>query len=144
MRTMRTILMNKGNQVWTIGPDATVLEALEKMAEKNVGALLVMEDDKVLGIISERDCARKLDIKGRCAKDTKVKEIMTHNVLFLDISNTAEEAMAIMINKHVRHLPVFEDKKLVGIISIGDVVKAVIEAQKFTIEQLENYITGSY
>ena len=144
MKSMRTILMHKGHQVYTIDPDATVLDALKKMADKNIGALLVMKDDHVLGIISERDCARKLDVKGRCAKDTPVKDIMTSHVLFLDITNTAEEAMAIMINKRVRHLPVYENQKLVGIISIGDVVKAIIEDQKFTIEQLENYIMGSY
>ncbi|NOX88707.1 MAG: CBS domain-containing protein [Calditrichaeota bacterium] len=144
MKTMRSILMRKGHQVWTIGAEATALDALKKMAEKNVGALLVTNDDQVLGIVSERDCARKLDVQGRKAESTKVKEIMTKNVLFLDIGNTAEEAMAIMINKRVRHLPVFEDKKLVGIISVGDVVKAVIDQQKFTIEQLENYITGRY
>ncbi|APF18075.1 CBS domain-containing protein [Caldithrix abyssi] len=144
MKSMRTILMRKGHQIYTIDPEATVLEALQKMADKNVGALLVVKDGQVKGIISERDCARKLDIKGRCAKDTPVKDIMTTHVLFLDISNTAEEAMAIMINKRIRHLPVYEDKKLVGIISIGDVVKAIIEDQKFTIEQLENYIMGTY
>ncbi len=144
MKSMRTILMHKGHQIYTISPDATVLEALQKMADKNVGALLVVQDEHVQGIISERDCARKLEVKGRCAKDTPVKDIMTTHVLFLDITNTAEEAMAIMINKRVRHLPVYEGKKLVGIISIGDVVKAIIEDQKFTIEQLENYIMGSY
>jgi len=144
MKSMRTILMHKGHQVYTIDPEATVLDALKKMADKNIGALLVMKDDKVLGILSERDCARKLEVQGRCAKDTLVKDIMTSPVLFLDVSNTAEEAMAIMINKRIRHLPVYENKKLVGIISIGDVVKAVIEDQKFTIEQLENYIMGSY
>ncbi len=144
MKSMRTILMHKGHQVYTIDPDATVLEAMKKMAEKNIGALLVMKDDRVLGIISERDCVRKVEVQGHSAKDTPVKDIMTKNVLFLDISNTAEEAMAIMINKRIRHLPVYENKKLVGIISIGDVVKAVIEDQKFTIEQLENYIMGSY
>ncbi len=146
LKTMRTILTQKGHTVWTISPEATVLEALKKMADKNVGALLVMDenDEHLYGIISERDVARKLDIQGRRAADTKVKEIMTHEIVALEPQHTAEEAMAVMIDKHIRHLPVIENNKLMGLISIGDVVKAVIKDQKFTIDQLVKYIVGEY
>jgi len=146
LKTMRTILTQKGRTVWTISPEATVLEALKKMADKNVGALLVMDenDEHLYGIISERDVARKLDIQGRHAADTKVKEIMTHEIVALEPQHTAEEAMAVMIDKHIRHLPVIENNKLMGLISIGDVVKAVIKDQKFTIDQLVKYIVGEY
>ncbi len=146
LKTMRTILTQKGRTVWTIHPEATVLDALKKMAEKNVGALLVMDDkdEHLYGIISERDCARKLDIQGRRADQTKVKEIMSKQIVALEPQHTAEEAMAVMIDKHIRHLPVIENGKLMGLISIGDVVKAVITDQKFTIEQLVKYIVGEY
>ncbi len=146
MKTTRTILTQKGRTVWTISPESTVLEALKKMADKNVGALLVMDenDEHLYGIISERDVARKLDIQGRHAADTKVKEIMTKEIVALEPQHTAEEAMAVMIDKHIRHLPVIENGKLMGLISIGDVVKAVIKDQKFVIDQLVKYIVGEY
>ena len=143
MKTVREILEKKGNQIWTITPDATVYEALELMAKKEVGALLVLNDGSVAGIMSERDYARKVILKGKFSKDTLVGEIMSSKVLYVNTSLSTDECMALMINKRIRHLPVFENNKLVGIISIGDVVKAVIDEQEFVIDLLVHYITGT-
>jgi CBS domain-containing protein len=143
MMTVRDILRSKGHDVWAIGPNATVYAALQLMAEKNVGAVLVLEDNCPVGIISERDYARKVILRGRSSKDTAVREIMTERVVYVRPEQTAEECMALMTDKHVRHLPVLEDDRVVGVISIGDVVKSIISAQEFIIEQLENYITGT-
>ncbi len=142
MKTVREILLKKGNQVWTVSPDTTVFTALQLMAEKNTGALLVMKDDKVLGILSERDYARKVVLLGKFSKDILVQEIMSSSILYVEPSFSTEECMAIMIDKRVRHLPVMENEKLSGIISIGDVVKAVIDEKEFLISQLEHYIKG--
>jgi CBS domain-containing protein len=142
-RTARDLLRVKGTDVWSVSPDATMFDALEVMAEKNIGAVLVMEEDRLLGILSERDYARKLEIEGKCSRDTKVSEIMTQNPICIPPNRTVEESMAVMTEKRVRHLPVVEGQRVVGLISIGDVVKEIISKQEFVIEQLENYITGT-
>jgi CBS domain-containing protein len=142
MRTVKELLRNKGYQVWSIGPDATVYEALTLMAERDVGALLVLEGGKLVGILSERDYARKIVLKGKTSRETPVREIMTENVVYVRPDQTIEECMALMTNKRIRHLPVMEEGRLLGVISIGDVVKEVISEQEFMIAQLENYITG--
>jgi CBS domain-containing protein len=142
MKTVRDILDSKGRDVWRIGPENTVFDALRLMAEKGVGALLVTDNDRVAGIISERDYARKVVLLGRTSPNTLVKEIMTTHVAVTHLEQPIEECMAIMTDKRIRHLPVMADKKLVGIISIGDLVKSIIADQKFMIEQLERYITG--
>jgi len=143
VRTVKTILDVKGRQVYTVTPETNVYTALELMDEKGIGAVLVVNDqDKVLGILSERDYARKVSLKGKTAKDTSVTEIMTENVIYVEPSQPIEECMALMVGKHIRHLPVLEDDKLAGIISIGDVVKTMITEQQMLIEQLESYIRG--
>jgi CBS domain-containing protein len=144
MITVKDILDEKGHTAWTIGPDAKVLEALELMAKKGLGALVVLENDEIAGIMSERDYARKIMLMGRQSQDTPVKDIMTREVYGVHDDTTAEECMALMTDKHIRHLPVCKEGKLAGIISIGDVVKAVITDQKVKIENLENYIMGKY
>ncbi len=142
MKLVRQLLQSKGYDVWSITPDASVFDALRLMAEKECGALLVKEGGKIVGVFSERDYARKIILKGRTSKDTTVREIMMEKVLYVRPDQTIEECMALMSDKRVRHLPVLEKDQLVGIISIGDVVKAIISDQKFIIEQLENYIKG--
>ncbi len=142
MSTIRHILQHKGNDVWTTTPHTVVYEALSLMAEKNIGALLVLDQDDLVGIFSERDYARKVVLKGKSSRDIRVSEIMTDKVVYIRPDQTSEESLALMTNKKVRHLPVLEDRRLVGLISIGDVVKAVISDREFTIAQLENYITG--
>jgi CBS domain-containing protein len=142
MKTVKQLLQKKGGEVWTIGPDQTVLEALRLMAEKEVGALVVVNSGKVVGIISERDYARKVILRGVSSKDTPVRDIMSGKVFFVRPSQTAEECLALMTEKRCRHLPVMEDQKLSGLISIGDAVKAVIAEKEFMIGQLENYIKG--
>jgi CBS domain-containing protein len=143
MTTVRNVLQAKNNNIWSIAPDAVVFDALKIMAEKNVGALLVMQSDKVVGIFSERDYARKIVLKGESSHTTAVKDVMTSGVLSISAEQSIDECMALMTNKHVRHLPVLENGKLIGLISIGDVVKAIISEHEYTIKQLENYITGS-
>ena len=142
--TVKQILSEKGDAVWSISPDTTIFDALKSMSEKGVGALVVIDDQDVVGVFSERDYARKVILEGKSSKDLPVKEIMTRRVVFVKPENTTEDCMALMTDKHIRHLPVVVDGKLVGIISIGDVVKAIISQQEYVIEQLENYITGSY
>lgn len=145
MRTMKTVkrlLEAKGHDVWSIEPDASVYDALKMMADKRVGALLVLESRKLVGIISERDYARRVILKGRASKDTRVREIMTSNVIYARPDETVEECMALMTDKRVRHLPVLAGDQLIGIVSIGDLVKDIISEQEFMIEQLENYIRG--
>lgn len=143
MGKVRNILQGKGNAVIFVSPETTVFEALELMFEKNIGALLVMEQDKYVGIFTERDYARKVILKGKASKEIPIREIMTENSLNVCSDTTIEECMWLMTNKFIRHLPVIDDGKLVGIISIGDVVKYIIEEQKFIIGNLEHYITGS-
>ena len=143
MTTVRTVLQAKKNELWSIHPDAVVFEALKIMAEKNIGALLVMQKETVVGIFSERDYARKIILKGESSRTTAVKDVMTSSVLTVNPEQSIDECMALMTEKHIRHLPVVENGKLIGLISIGDVVKAIISEHKYTIQQLENYITGS-
>jgi CBS domain-containing protein len=142
MKTIKEILDAKGHAVSTIGPEETVLDALKLMAEKELGALVVMEEGKLIGLITERDYARKVILKGRTSLETKVREIMTQKVVCSTLERTADEAMAVMTEKRVRHLPVIDEKQVVGLVSIGDLVKAIISDQQFVIEQLEKYITS--
>jgi len=142
MKTVRDILTVKGNDVWSVDPEATVLDALRRMAEKEVGALVVMAGARVVGIISERDYARKVILHGRSSPTTLVKEIMTAPVVYARLDQSIEECMALMTEKRTRHLPVMDEAKLVGLISIGDLVKSIIADQQFIIEQLERYISS--
>lgn len=142
MKTVRDILEVKGRMVWSVDLGSTVFDALSLMAEKEIGALVVLDEARVAGIISERDYARKVILHGRASPTTRVEEIMTSHVAYTHLDQAIEECMAIMTDKRIRHLPVLQDGKLIGIISIGDLVKAIIADQKFMIEQLERYITG--
>jgi CBS domain-containing protein len=142
MATVRDIVRKKGGEVYSISPDASVFEALKMMADQNTGALLVMTEGKVDGILSERDCVRRLDLHGRTSRDTKVGEIMTSKVLYAQAGQSLEECVAIMIDKNIRHLPVFEDDELIGLISARDALNEMVDQQKFMITQLEHYITG--
>jgi CBS domain-containing protein len=142
MTTVNQILRGKGKHVWSVAPHATVFEALTLMADKNVGAVLVVDAGCLVGILSERDYARKVILHGRSSRDTPVREIMTERVVCVRADATDEECMALMTAKRVRHLPVVEDDRVLGVISIGDVVKSIISEQQFVIEQLEHYISG--
>jgi CBS domain-containing protein len=142
MKTVRDILKVKGTEVWRVEPDATVFDALQRMAEKEIGALVVMEGDKVVGLISERDYARKVFLHGRASPTTLVKEIMTSPVVYTRYEQSIEECMALVTEKRIRHLPVMAEGKLAGVISIGDLVKSIISDQQFIIEQLVRYISG--
>lgn len=144
MNCVRDILNAKDGKIQTISPKATVYEALEKMSEKEIGALVVMENKKVVGIISERDYARKIILHGKTSKQTLVKEVMSAHLFSVTPDTSVEDAMVLMTGKHVRHLPVFEKNKFVGIISIGDVLKLVISNKDFLINQLSDYISGKY
>jgi len=140
MKTVKEILQAKPQGVLSIWPNATVLDALKMMADYESGALVVLDGDRLSGIFSERDYARKVILQGKASKDTAVAEIMTHKVVCVRPEQSVEECMALMTDKRIRHLPVLEDKKVIGVISIGDVVKEVISEQRFVIEQLEQYI----
>ncbi len=143
MTTVSQLLRSKGKEVWSVGPESTVIDALKLMAEKNIGAVLVLQDQQVTGIFSERDYARKVTLQGKAAEDTPVGEIMTKGVIFVKTDQTVAECMAVMTDKRIRHLPVQGKKdELVGIISIGDVVKTIITEQEVMIKNLEGYITG--
>ena len=142
MITAGELIRKKGSDVWVIQRDETVYSAMKMMSEKDAGALLVMSDDKVAGIISERDCVRKLDVAGRSSRETRVVAIMTEKVMYVEATQPLEEVMALMIDKNIRHMPVMDGDKLLGIISIRDVLKEVIAQQKFLISQLEHYIRG--
>ena len=142
MKTVNDILSTKGHEVWSIAPDATVYEALRFMAEKNVGALIVLDGETVVGIMSERDYARKVILHGRSSKEITVSEIMTSKVYYVRPEQNIEECMALMTDQRVRHLPALENDRLIGVISIGDVVKAIIAEHESTIKHLEDYITG--
>lgn len=142
MNFVTEILKTKGRDVWTVSPDSAVYDALQVMADKNVGALMVLEGDKLVGVFSERDYARKVFLKGKASKDTRVSEIMTTNPVWVGLDQTIEACMNLMTNKKVRHLPVLDEGRLVGVVSIGDIIKAVISEQEFTIQQLEHYITS--
>jgi len=144
MKTVQQILQSKGNAFWFVAPDTMVYQALQLMAEKDVGALLVLESGaQLVGIISERDYARKVILKGKSSLDTPVREIMSRPVTAVEPQQTVEECMAVMTEKRVRHLPVLVADRVVGVVSIGDLVKASLDEKDFLIKQLENYITGT-
>lgn len=142
MKTVKQILDAKGYQVWSITPDKFVFDALKLMGEENIGALAVVEAERLVGIISERDYARKVILQGRTSRDTRVAEIMTAAVVATRLDQNVEECMATMTARRIRHLPVVENDQLIGMISIGDLVKSIIDEQQFMIEQLENYISS--
>jgi len=143
MRTVKQLLKEKIGCVWTIAPQDSVYKALEVMAEKNMGALVVVEDKKVVGIFSERDYARNVILKGKFSKATSVSDLMNNKVCYVRPEQTLDECMALFTEKRTRHLPVLDEEKLIGIVSIGDAVKQYITDKESTIQQLENYITGS-
>lgn len=142
MKLVRHILDSKGDEIWHITPKDSVLDAIKLMAEKKIGALLVMENENLSGIVSERDYARKVILQGKSSKETPVRDIMTAEVTFTNPLETVEKCMALMTEKRMRHLPVVEDGKVIGVISIGDLVKAIIAEQQFHIDQLESYIAS--
>lgn len=144
IETIGSILKMKGPQIWSVAPDATVYDAVALMAEKSVGAVLVISGSRLVGIVSERDYARKVILQGRSSKNTRVLEIMTVNLITVTPDNTVEECMRIMTHHRIRHLPVIDRGGLVGIVSIGDLVNAVIADQAHTIEQLHTYIASNY
>ena len=142
MTTVRQLLDQKGRNIWSIHPDATVFDAVAKMAEKDIGSLVVMEGDEIVGIITERHYARNVVLKGKTSPETPVRDIMERQVVIVRPEQSVDQCMAIMTEQRVRHLPVFEGKKPIGILSIGDLVKSIIGDQKFIIIQLEQYIHG--
>ena len=142
MKKVRDVLQVKGAEIFSIGPDDSVFNAIQIMADNRIGALVVLDGEKLVGMISETDYARKIVLEGRTSASTRVREIMTDKVLYVSLDQDITECMALMTERRFRHLPVIEDEKLVGIISIGDLVKSIIDEQSFTIEQLERYITG--
>lgn len=142
MENIAKLLVHKGAEVWVVAPDTSVYEAVELMAEKGIGALPVVREERMVGIISERDYARKIILQGRSSRDTSVAEVMTERVTFIRPEQNVDECMALMTEKRVRHMPVVEGDRLVGIVSLGDLAKAIISEQQFVIEQLENYIHG--
>ncbi len=143
MASVTSLVQGKGPDVWTIAPDASVYEAIAMMAARTVGALVVVDGQKVVGIVSERDYARKVILQGKSSRDTPVRAIMTEKVQYVRPEQTIDDCMALMTARHIRHLPVMVDERLVGIVSIGDIVKALIDDQTVRIQQLEGYITGS-
>ena len=142
MKLIKYVLDSKGNDIWQITSDDSVLNAIKMMAEKKVGALLVIDDKKLSGIVSERDYARKVILQGKSSEKTPVKEIMTANVISANPTQTVEECMELMSDHRIRHLPVLDGEEIVGVLSIGDLVKAIIDEQHFTIKQLEMYIAS--
>jgi CBS domain-containing protein len=142
MKRIQTLLKKKGYDVWSIAPDASVYDAIHLMAEKAVGALIVMDGQKLVGVISERDYARKIILEGRSSENTKISEIMSSEVITTGPDNRIEECMAIMTERRIRHLPVLDGDEVLGVISLGDLVKYIIAEQQFVIEQMERYING--
>jgi CBS domain-containing protein len=142
MRTVQDVLTLKGRTVWSVRPDDTVLHALGVMAERGIGAVLVLDQDRLVGILTERDYARRVVLLGRSSRDSAIKDVMTAQVVCVAPDRQIDECMALMTDKRVRHLPVLDHKQVVGLISIGDLVKATIADQEFTIAQLQSYITG--
>ena len=144
MITIEKILNDKDKQIWSVEPKTSIFEALKIMSDKEIGALLVLEDEKLVGIFSERDYARKVILKGKSSKNTLIGELMTKKVFYIDPKKTINDCMAIMTDKHIRHLPVIENDKVIGMVTIGDVISQIISEQEFTIQHLENYITGTH
>ncbi len=142
MATVRDMIRKKGDEIFAISPESTVFDALASMAKHNTGALLVMVGDEMVGILSERDCVRKVDLNGKSARDTTVSEIMTSEVITVSCDQPLEECMALMMEKGIRHLPVYDDRKLMGFVSVRDVLREMIEMQQTMLSQLERYITG--
>ena len=142
MKTVEQLLKGKPTSIIGIAPTASVLDALKLLAEKNVGAILVMEGERLAGIISERDYARKVALKGKSSADTPVSEVMTRSVVCVNLHHTNEDCMGLMTQKHIRHLPVVDGERVIGMLSIGDLVKDLISEQQFIISQLESYIHG--
>lgn len=142
MKTVAQILNAKGHDIWSVQPDDTVLDSLKMMANKGVGALLVMNDEKLVGIVTERDYARKVILEGKSSNRTAVRDIMSDKVLCVSPDRTVDQCMALMTDKRARHLPVLDQKKVIGVVSIGDLVKALIDEQQILIDQLQQYITG--
>ena len=142
MRTVREILRFKGDQVWSVGPDDTVLHALGVMAANEIGAVLVLEGETIVGILSERDYARKVVLVGRSSRASAVREVMTRDVICVTPDHTIDECLGLMTDKRVRHLPIVVDRRVTGLISIGDLVHATIKEQEYVIEQLQQYIAG--
>jgi CBS domain-containing protein len=142
MKTVNEILNAKGHEIWSVDPQDTVLDSLKLMSEKGVGSLLVMDGDKLVGIVTERDYARKVILEGKSSKDTPVQDIMSAKVLCVAPERTVDQCMALMTDKRARHLPVVDHKRVVGVVSIGDLVKAMINEQQILIDQLQHYISG--
>jgi len=142
--TIASILQNKGSEIWSIDPDQTVYDAIALMAEKGIGALLILSEGKLVGVLSERDYARKIILQGRSSKSTRVGEIMTGDPVTVTLEHTVDECMRIITHHRVRHLPVMDGDRLLGVISIGDLVNAIIASQAQTIDHLHTYITGGY
>ena len=142
--TAAQILKRKGNVVWSVSADTTVFQAIEIMAEKRIGALLVLDGGKLVGIVSERDYARKVILKGRSSRETSVREIMAAPVIYVRPADSVDDCMKIITEHRIRHLPVMEGEEVAGIVSIGDLVKWIISAQEHTIQQLQNYVSGQY
>ncbi len=142
METVEQLLDEKGHEVWSVHPDDSVFDAIKKMADKEIGSLVVLEDDKIVGIITERRYARNVILKGKSSLETPVRDIMATRIVCARPHQTIDECMAVMTDKRIRHLPVVDQKRLVGLVSIGDLVKSTIADQKFTIEQLTHYIQG--
>ncbi len=144
MATVRQLIEDRERNIWSIPPESTVFEALQMMADKNIGALLVLNDGNLVGIFSERDYARKVILKGKSSKDTSVGELMTRDVVYISPGESLENCMALMTAKHIRHLPVIDSKKLLGLVTLGDIVKKIISDRDFKINELEKYIRGGY
>ena len=142
MATVRDMIRKKGGEVYTIDPDASVLDALKALSKHNTGALLIMDGGRVAGILSERDCVRKVELAGKMAKDASVSEIMTSKVIHIEANEQLEACMTLMLDRNIRHLPVYDGEKLLGLISVRDVLREVVEVQRVMISQLEHYITG--
>jgi len=142
MKSVNDILKSKGSDIWAVKPDNTVYESLQLMADKGIGSLLVMDGEKLVGIVTERDYARKVILEGKSSKRSTVAEVMTTRVLCVSPERTVDECMALMTDKRARHLPVLDHKRVIGVVSIGDLVKAMISEQQVLIDQLQHYISG--